>query len=74
MDNVIEYKGRFYVATWNERAAQYQGPLTAEMARKSGCSGFFCRSKTDLPGAGGYSYTRRLAAVKRARELFSEDA
>lgn len=67
---VTEHNGRFYVAAWDERGAQYSGPLTAELRRKTGCSGFFCRSRQGLPGAGGYSYATRSAALRRARACF----
>ncbi len=69
---VIEHNGRYYVARYNERNAQYEGSLTAEMRRLTGCSGFTCRSKAGLPGAGGYSYATRSSALRRAREIYGE--
>lgn len=69
-DFVVEHEGRFYVAYWNEKAARYEGSLTTEIAKKSGCSGFFCRSKAGLPGAGGYSYAHRRSALARARDCY----
>lgn len=72
-DHVIEVNGRHYVAVWNERAAQYEGALTAELKKKTGCSGFFCRSKAGIPGAGGYGYASRSSALRKARELYGLD-
>lgn len=67
--SIVEHKGRFYIATWNDRAAQYHGPLTSVVRKKTGCSGFFCRSPDGLPGSGAYNYARRSDALRRIRLL-----
>ena len=69
-DCVVEYRGRYYVAYWNERASQYEGGLRLDIAKATGASGFFCRSEKGLPGAGGYSYKSRTSALRRAREMY----
>jgi hypothetical protein len=70
---VIEYNGRHYVAIWNKRSAQYEGSLTKTIKKLTGCSGFSCKSKAGLPGAGGYSYRYRSDALRKARELYGLD-
>lgn len=72
-DHVVEHNGYYYVATWSERNAQYTGPLRADLAKSTGCSGFFCRSEKGLPGAGGYRYKTRASAMRRVRAIFVEE-
>lgn len=67
---VTEYGGRYYVARWVESAKQYQGPLRDEVRKLSGCSGFMCGKRGDLPGVGGHSYSTHAAARKAARKMY----
>lgn len=59
--------GRWYVAEWVERAAQYQWPLPARTARASGCSGGFSRR---CEGS-DWSYATRAQALRAARHVFA---
>lgn len=68
---IHEYGGRFYVADY--RDGQYTGSLTPRNRKLTGCSGFFCRTKAELGSAGGYSYSRRSDAVRKARELYGDE-
>lgn len=69
-ENIVEFGGRYYLANWSYKNSQYTGPLRSDLARRTGCSGFFCRRERDLPSAGGYSYKTRSAAVRKARQLW----
>ncbi len=68
-DYVQEIDGVFYLATWNEKQAQWQGSLRPEFI-KTGLSGWSAGSRKGIPGAGGYRYSRRSAAVKKACEIY----
>lgn len=66
---IHEYNGKFYIAKWSDKNAQWSGSLRADIAKGSGCSGFFCRSEKGLPGAGGYSYASKSAARRAVRKM-----
>lgn len=66
---IQEYKGKFYIAEWKDKAGQFVGVLRGDIQRLTGCSGFYCKSEKGLPGAGGYVYSSRKSALRRCREL-----
>ena len=66
---IHEYKGRFFIASYDESRGQYQGSLRPEIQNLSGCSGFFCSRLSELPGSGGYSYSTRAGARRAVRRL-----
>lgn len=69
-DYVQEIGGRWYLAVWSKRQAQWIGSLRPEIKRASGCSGWFCSHEWSIPGAGGYSCARRADAVRRAVQVY----
>jgi hypothetical protein len=62
--------GRWIVARWVERAAQYQAPMTRDERRITGCHTYCARSVDNL--GGGYVYQRRGDAVRRARRVYED--
>lgn len=56
---------RYAVAEWNQQAGQYQRPLTAKVAKLTGCFAEFCRNLNYFGG-----YVERKDALRRARYLF----
>ena len=67
--NTIEIDGKWYWATWNDKSAQWTGPLHPEIVKKSGCSGWFARSSKGIPGAGGYSWNSRKSMLRAIRNM-----
>jgi len=63
--------GRWVVAVWVERAAQYQAPMTAAERRLTGCHTHCARTVDGL--GGGYWYARRADALRRARQLYGPE-
>lgn len=72
---VHEYKpGRFVVAAWNERAAQYQAPMTAEAKRLTNCSTVAARSlEAFASDPNVYRYKSRASALARAKIEFGDE-
>jgi len=63
---VHEYRGRWVVATYKD--GRYYAPMRPEMRRMTGASTVFGSLGYVIGCA--YSYTRRCAAVKRARQVY----
>lgn len=63
--------GRWVVARWIERAAEYQAPMSLYEQYLTGCHTYCARSVDNL--GGGYEYKRRSDALRRARQVYSED-
>ena len=63
--------GHWIVARWVERAAQYHAPMTIAERRLTGCHTWYARNVDNL--GGGYVYTRRPDALRRARIIYGED-
>lgn len=74
---VVDHQGRtrYVVAQWRESAAQYWVPLRADILRTDGMQSLshaMGRRLRDI-WTQGYSYTRRDAAVRRAREIYDQE-
>ena len=63
--------GRWIVAVWNERNAQYTAPMTALEKRVTGAHTWSARTVDGL-GDVGYIYSRRSDALRRARLVYDE--
>ena len=61
--------GRWVVAWRDRRAGAYLAPMTAEERRLTGCRAWTARDVNNL--GGGYIYTRRSDALRRAEQIFS---
>ena len=72
---VHEYRpGRYVVAQWLERAAQYHAPMTREGKRLTGCSTVSARSLDGLAGSPNiYLYRTRAGALARARIEYGDE-
>ena len=63
--------GRWVVARWAERAAQYQAPTTTAERRVTGCHTYYADTIDGI--SGGYTYSRRADALRRARDVYEEN-
>lgn len=65
-ENLIHQKknGRWVIARWDQKHAQWQAPMTAEEAKLTGCHTYMANT---LEGLGCTSYAHRSSAVRRLR-------
>ncbi len=71
-DEIVKVGKRFYLARYNAKTGQWSGSLRPDVAKLTGCFGFFCRSEEGIAGAGGYSFASRSAAVAKVRKIRGE--
>lgn len=66
---VVEYKGRFALATWDDRAHQWTEPMTPEAKRKTGCLAVFSRSEAGIVSSACVRHFRTRRAAELALAL-----
>jgi hypothetical protein len=62
--------GRWVVARWDEKANQWQAPMTAQEAKATNCSAYFAKGPNGLERLGCTSYAQRSGAVRRAKQTY----